>query len=53
LEAWARLLAAESHIAAGRRAEADAQLTPALAYFRRVRATAYIGRGEALLAASA
>jgi tetratricopeptide (TPR) repeat protein len=53
LEACARLLAAESHIAAGRRAEADAQLTPALAYFRRVRAKAYIGRGEALLAASA
>ena len=53
LEAWARLLAAESLIADRRRAEADAQLTPALAYFRRVRATAYIGRGEALLAASA
>jgi tetratricopeptide (TPR) repeat protein len=53
LEAWARLLAAESLIAAGPRTEVDAQLTPALAYFRRVRATAYIGRGEALLAASA
>jgi len=53
LEAWARLLAAESLIADGRRAEADAQLTTALAYFRRVRATAYIRRGEALLAASA
>jgi class 3 adenylate cyclase/tetratricopeptide (TPR) repeat protein len=52
-EAMARLLAAEELVAEGRRAEADAQLTPALAYFRRVRAKAYIGRGEALLAASA
>jgi hypothetical protein len=53
LEAKARLLAAEALVAEGRRAEADAQLTPALSYFRRVRATAYIARGEALLAASA
>jgi tetratricopeptide (TPR) repeat protein len=53
LEAWARLLAAESLIADGRRAEADAQLTPALAYFRHVRASAYVRRGEALLAESA
>ncbi len=53
LEAWARLLATESLIAEGRRAEADAQLTPALGYFRRLHATAYIGRGEALLAATA
>jgi tetratricopeptide (TPR) repeat protein len=52
-EAKARLLAAERLVAEGRRAETDAQLTPALAYFRRVRAKAYIGRGEALLAASA
>jgi hypothetical protein len=52
-EAKARLLAAEALVREGRRAEADAQLTPALDYFRRVRATAYIGRGEALLAASA
>jgi tetratricopeptide (TPR) repeat protein len=52
-EAKARLLAAERLVAEGRRAEADAQLTPALAYFRRVRAKAYIGRSEALLAASA
>jgi len=52
-EATARLLAAEMLVAEGRRAEADAQLTSALAFFRRVRATAYIGRGEALLAASA
>jgi tetratricopeptide (TPR) repeat protein len=52
-EATARLLAAERLVAEGRRAEADAQLTSALAYFRRVRAKAYIGRGEALLAESA
>jgi len=52
-EAKARLLAAERLVADGHRAEADAQLTPALDYFRRVRATAYIERGEALLAASA
>jgi tetratricopeptide (TPR) repeat protein len=52
-EAKARLLAAERLVAEGRRAEANAQLTPALAYFRRVRGKAYIGRGEALLAESA
>ncbi|MDX6478903.1 MAG: hypothetical protein QOG29_1490, partial [Gaiellaceae bacterium] len=52
-EAKARLLAAAELVREGRRAEADAQLTPALDYFRSVRATAYIGRGEALLAESA
>ena len=45
--------AAEALITDGRRAEADAELARALAYFRSVRATAYTGRGEALLAASA
>jgi class 3 adenylate cyclase/tetratricopeptide (TPR) repeat protein len=53
MEAWARLLAAEALVAKGRRAEADAQLTTALAYFRRVRGAAFVQRGEALLAASA
>jgi class 3 adenylate cyclase len=52
-EAQARLLAAEALITEGRRAEADAELARALAYFRSVRATAYTDRGEALLAASA
>jgi len=52
-EAHARLLAAERLIAEGRRAEADAELRVALAFFREVRATAYAARGEALLAATA
>ena len=38
---------------AGRRAEADAQLGPALAVYRGVGATRYVREGEALLAASA
>ncbi len=53
LEAHARLRAAESLVADGRRAEADAQLQPALAFFRSVGATAYVREGEALLATSA
>jgi class 3 adenylate cyclase len=52
-EAQARLFAAEALFTEGRRAEPDAELARALAYFRSVRATAYTGRGEALLAASA
>jgi tetratricopeptide (TPR) repeat protein len=52
-EAQARLLAAERLIAEGRRAEADAELRNALAFFREVHATAYVARGEALLAAIA
>ncbi len=52
-EAQARLLLAEALIAEGRRAEADAELARALAYFRTVRATAYTSRGEKLLAATA
>ncbi len=52
-EAQARLLLAEALIAERRRAEADAELARALAYFRSVRATAYTSRGEELLAASA
>jgi class 3 adenylate cyclase len=53
LAADARLLAAEALLAEGRRAEADAELQRALAFYRKVRATAYLKRGEALLAASA
>jgi hypothetical protein len=37
----------------GRRAEADEQLQQALAFYRSVGATAYVGECEALLAASA
>jgi class 3 adenylate cyclase/tetratricopeptide (TPR) repeat protein len=52
-EALARVRAAETLVAAGRRAEADEQLSRALAFFRSVGATRYIREGEALLAASA
>jgi class 3 adenylate cyclase len=51
-EAWTRLLAAEALVAEGRRHEADEQLQLALAYFRDVRATPFVRRGEALLAAT-
>jgi class 3 adenylate cyclase/tetratricopeptide (TPR) repeat protein len=53
LEAFYRLRAAESFVEAGRRAEADEQLRPALAFYRSVGATRYVREGEALLAASA
>ena len=52
-EARLRLLAAEALVAAGRRAEADAQLGRALAFYREVGATRYVREGEALLAATA
>jgi len=52
-EADARLWAAEQHAAAGRHAEASAELDLALAFYRSVGATRYIRQGEALLAASA
>ena len=51
--AYARLRAAEQHIAAGRRAEGDVQLRQALAFYRQCRAAAYLRQAEALLAASA
>ncbi|HET7554779.1 MAG TPA: AAA family ATPase [Gaiellaceae bacterium] len=51
--ALARLRAAEVLLASGRRAEADDQLQRALAFFRAVRASRYVKRGEALLAVSA
>ena len=52
-EAYMRLLAAEQHAAAGRQAEANAELERALAFYRSVGATRYIRQGEALLAATA
>jgi class 3 adenylate cyclase/tetratricopeptide (TPR) repeat protein len=52
-EAYARLCAASSFVQLGRRAEADAELEPALAFWRSVGAKAYIREGEALLAVSA
>ena len=48
-----RLHAAETLIAAGRRAEADVYLQPALAFYRSVGAARRVRQGEALLAASA
>jgi class 3 adenylate cyclase/tetratricopeptide (TPR) repeat protein len=52
-EMFYRLRAAEVLAAEGRRAEADEQLRPALAFYRGVGATRYVREGEALLAASA
>ncbi len=52
-EAYARLVAARQLVEHGRRAEADAQLRLALAFYRSVGATRYVREGEALLAASA
>jgi tetratricopeptide (TPR) repeat protein len=52
-EADARRWAAEQLAAAGRRAEASAELDLALAFYRSVGATRYIGQGEALLAKTA
>jgi hypothetical protein len=52
-EAYTRLRAAERLVAEGRRAEADAQLQHALAFFRAVGATPYVREGEALLARTA
>jgi class 3 adenylate cyclase/tetratricopeptide (TPR) repeat protein len=53
LEALYRLRTAVALVAAGRRAEADEHLVPALAFYRGVGATRYVREGEALLAASA
>jgi DNA-binding SARP family transcriptional activator/class 3 adenylate cyclase len=52
-EAFARLHAAEQLLAAGQRTEASVQLQQALAFSRKVRASAYLHEAEALLAASA
>jgi tetratricopeptide (TPR) repeat protein len=51
--AFYHLRAAEHLVAEGRRAEADEQLRPALAFYRSVGATRYVREGEALLAATA
>jgi tetratricopeptide (TPR) repeat protein len=51
-EGYARLRAAEQLALDGRRHEADAQLTQALAFYRSVGAKRYIRQGEALLAAT-
>ena len=48
LEAFIRLRAAESLAATGRRAEAEAQLEPALAYFRSVDSTWFAREAESL-----
>jgi class 3 adenylate cyclase/tetratricopeptide (TPR) repeat protein len=51
--AFARLRAAEAFVEEGRRAEADAELQKALAFYRGVGATAYIREAEGLFAATA
>jgi tetratricopeptide (TPR) repeat protein len=51
--ALVRLRAARSMVEAGRRAEADAYLHDALAFYRSVGAQHFVSEGEALLAASA
>jgi class 3 adenylate cyclase/predicted ATPase len=51
-EAYARLRAAEVLAREGRRAEAAAQRDEALTFYRRVGATAYVQRAEALLEAA-
>jgi class 3 adenylate cyclase len=51
--AFARLQAAKRLLAAGRRAEANLQLSQALAFYRQVGATGYVREGETLLAATA
>ncbi|HXY81724.1 MAG TPA: adenylate/guanylate cyclase domain-containing protein [Gaiellaceae bacterium] len=53
LEAEARLCAAQELIEAGRRAEGEAELRKALAFYRTVGATGCVEQGEALRAASA
>jgi tetratricopeptide (TPR) repeat protein len=52
LASQARLEAARALRAAGRGAEAEAQLATALAFYRSVGATRYVREGEALLAAA-
>jgi tetratricopeptide (TPR) repeat protein len=52
-EAFVRLRGADLLVAAGRRAEADVLLRPALTFYRSVGATAYLREAEELFAASA
>jgi tetratricopeptide (TPR) repeat protein len=51
--AFARLQAAKQLVRAGRRAEANEQLSRSLAFYRQVTATGYLREGQALLAATA
>ena len=51
-ESYARVCAARALSADGRHMEAEAQLTPALDFYRRVGATAALREGEELLAAA-
>ena len=51
--AFARLEAAKHLVAGGHRAEANLQLSRALAFYRQVGATGYLREGQALLAATA
>ena len=51
-EAEARLRAAEQLLAAGQRAEGEAELERALSFYRSVGATLFVERGEALLASA-
>jgi class 3 adenylate cyclase/tetratricopeptide (TPR) repeat protein len=53
VQAQVQVLHAEELVREGRRSEADAELSRALAYFRSIRAAAYEHRSEALLAATA
>jgi hypothetical protein len=46
--AYARLRAAESLVEAGRRTEADEQLTRALTFYRSVGPSRYVRQGESL-----
>ena len=52
-EAYARLKAAEERVRAGDQAEADRQLRLALPVLNHLRASAWLTKAEALLAASA
>jgi hypothetical protein len=52
-EAYARLREAKQLVEEGRHAEADMELSRALAFYREVGATTYVREGEALLAESA
>jgi len=52
-DAFFRLRAAERLVDEGRRAEADAELAPALSFYRSVGATFFLRQAEALLAESA
>lgn len=52
-QADVRLQAAKALVAQGRRAEAEARLAKALAFYGSVGATRYLGEAEALLAATA